>query len=138
MEIRVHFSLIKDIKYDCIARRRNVPDLYYIDQYYRESPSTICKGHKLSISLYEIVKCIWNIFIRIDFLINSQILYNIVKTFRIFWKSRKYLIKVFEWLNDVLQPSWLNFSLMIKHSRPLIHNHVPVFSYNGMIGLVLV
>ena len=25
-----------------------------------------------------------------------------------------------------------------KHSWPLIHNHVPVFSYNGMIGPVLV
>ena len=26
----------------------------------------------------------------------------------------------------------------VKHSRPLIHNHVPVFVYNGMIGSVFV
>ena len=26
----------------------------------------------------------------------------------------------------------------MKHSWPLIHNHVPVFVYNGMIGSVLV
>ena len=30
------------------------------------------------------------------------------------------------------------FNQKMKHNRPLIHNFVPVFSYNGKIGPVLV
>ena len=32
----------------------------------------------------------------------------------------------------------MTLRVKIKHSRPLIHNHVPVWLHNGMIGSVLV
>ena len=65
---------------------------------------------------------------------------DISEYYRYFWPLSNIVKYCLILLNivDIVDYFLKYFQMIMKHSRPLIHNHVPVFSYNGMIGSVLV
>ena len=123
-----YFNILSDIVKYCLI----LPDIVIIVWYC----DNLCNNIRYYLVLLNKAEfaILWQSYICIDSMINSQIFFNI----RILSSIIKYLMKIWFRSNNILHPCWFNFNSMIKHSRPLIHNHVPVFSYNGMIGSVLV